>query len=184
MKLTISLAVFLLLFICIACAQVSTKTENTSYLNDIAKAPLAAKRTDDCITMDFHYPITSDNQASPNTRQIEVFLDEKGFSEENLKKLFRYLSDKNPDPNNSPNNLILKVNTDWKQLGFPSDCPGVGVSGGITGTDVNDYHWARFYRREEKEFFTYNPTKKVWKNKDVLMKGNKIFRNGKWQEPQ
>ena len=75
------------------------------------------------------------------------------------------------------------MNTDWKQLDFPSDCPSSGSSGRDSGRDAYDYHWARFYRREGKEFFVYNPVKKVWKDKDVIMKGDKIFRNGAWQKP-
>lgn len=182
MKLKISLTVFLLIFICIAYAQVATKTENKLHLNDVARTTTENKPSD-CVRMDFRYLITADYQITPNTRRIKVFLDEKAFTEENLKKLFRYLSDKNPDPNDSPNNLTVVVNTDWKQLDFPSDCPPIATSGGNSGTDAYDYHWARFYRREGKESFVYNPIKKVWKDKDVIMKGNKIFRNGAWQEP-
>ena len=183
MKYTILITTIFLFFVCLACARIATNAENTAELNETVQAKTTNPKTDDCVPLKFHYLVTQDLMMSPNTREIEVFLDEKAFSEENLKSLFRYLSDKNPDPNSSPNNLIIIVNTDWTQIPLQWDCPPVGISGQDTGRDAYDYHWARFYRREGREFFTYNPVKKEWKDKDVIIKGDKIFRNGKWQKP-
>jgi len=185
MKPVIFLVSFFLLFICLACAQIVSNTENKAYLKENTQTTLSEKKTEDCVTMKFRYLITQDYKSTPNTRHIEVFLDEKAFTEKNLKTLFNYLSDKNPEPNNSPNrnNLIVIVNTDWRQLEFPTDCPPIGISETGAGTDTYHYHFARFYRRGENAFFTYNPTLKTDNLKDVIMKGNKIFRNGQWQEP-
>lgn len=152
-----------------------------------ASAPKSAPEAIDknsCLTFNFRYLILSDERMSPTTRTIEVFTDEKAFNEENLRKLFRYLSDKNPDPDPETKRLNIFVYTDWKQLGFPSDCPPSAMSGGDSGRDAYDYHWARFYRKEGREFFVYNPVKKEWKDKDVIMKGTEIYRNGAWQKPE
>jgi len=102
-----------------------------------------------------------------------------------LKRFLLTLSDKNPEPENAPNgsNLIVIVKTDWEQMQFSTNCTGSGMSGGNNGADEYDYHFARFYRRGENAFFIYNSTLKTSKLKDVIMKGNKIFRNGQWQEP-
>ncbi|MGD9588305.1 MAG: hypothetical protein AB7Q37_05535 [Pyrinomonadaceae bacterium] len=137
----------------------------------------------DCVRFDFQYLIVSDEQMSPNTRKIEVFMDEKAFNENNLRKLFRHLSDTHPDPNKLPNNLLLYVYTDWKQLGTYSDCPVIAMSGGDGGRDAYDYYWARFRRREGREYFRYNPIKKVWNDKTVILKGDEIYENGAWQKP-
>jgi hypothetical protein len=172
MKLTISLAIFISLFICIACAQVSTKTENSAYLNDIANVPTSTKKTEDCLTMDFHYLLTENQLYSSEVRHIEVFLDETAFSEENLKKLFKYLSYKNPEPKH----LIIEVKTNWKQLDYPSDCPGIGASNLPERQDKYDYFQAVFHRTGSNgitEYFRYNPTVKIRDSdfKTVIIKG-------------
>lgn len=168
---------FFLLFVCLACGELATKTNGESSNNAVAQTINIQKKTEDCNTLDFHYLVTWDSMVTPNTRQINIFLDEKAFSEENLKTLFTYLSDK--DSNSE--NLMIFVKTNWQQLSLPTDCPPSGMSGGNGKPDKYEYHEAKFYRREENEFFTYNPTLKTSKFKDVQLKGNKVLINGKWQ---
>ncbi|HQU94460.1 MAG TPA: hypothetical protein PLK77_19340 [Pyrinomonadaceae bacterium] len=163
-----------------ACSQVSV-SNRLSKTTDSSPPPIQPSDNTDCTTWDFHYLITLDHQMSSAFRKIEVFMEPEAFSEANLKRLFRYLSDKNPVAEDSKNNLLISVATDWKQLGFPSDCPPSGSSGGRNGDPI-PYHWARFYRRGGKEFFTFNPDLKA-DDKDVIMKGTEIFRNGVWQKP-
>lgn len=120
--------------------------------------------------MDFHYLILENNLSSPKVRHIEIFLDEKAFSEENLTKLFRHISDKNP----APENLTVHVFTNWKQLPLPSDCPLIVISEQPKRLDENDYHKAVFYRRDRSggtEYFRYNPVLKTEDFKEVFLKG-------------
>lgn len=49
---------------------------------------------------------------SPKMRHIEVFMDEKSFSKEQLTALFRCLSLQHPNPQS----LTVEVFTDWSQL--------------------------------------------------------------------
>jgi hypothetical protein len=117
--------------------------------------------------MDFHYLIVADEQRSSVVRHVEVFLDEKAFSEENLKKLFAHLSPKYP-----ATRLIIEVFTDWNQLPLPSDCPGAGTSNMPDRPDLYDYHQAIYYNLPEREYFRYNPTKKIHSSefKTVVLK--------------
>jgi hypothetical protein len=181
MKSKILFAIVLALFIYIACGQQSAKMQNNELIIEKSQNTTIESKPD-CVKLPFHYLVTNDVK-DYNTRIIQVFLDEKAFSEQNLTTLFRYLSDKNPATDSSSyNNLQIWVKTDWSQLPFPSDCPPSANSGGDSGTKRNDYFWANFYRSEGKEYFTYNPTKGEWKNKGVIMKGDEFFQNGTWQK--
>ncbi len=171
------LAILFSLFLCIACSEIATKSGVGKSDNVIAQTVGITKKLGDCVTLNFHYLVTWDSMVTPNTQQINIFLDEKAFSEENLKTLFTYLSGKNPNSQN----LIVIVKTNWQQLSLPSDCPASGTSGGANKPDEYDYYQARFYRREENAFFTYNPTLKTSNFKDVQLKGNKVLKNGQWQ---
>ncbi|MEP6847315.1 MAG: hypothetical protein ABI999_00550 [Acidobacteriota bacterium] len=90
-------------------------------------------------------------------RHIEIFLDEKAFSETNLKKLFEYLSKQNPDPVH----LTVVVKTNWAQLPMASDCPGYGVSEQPPDPHEYDYLQATYYRRKDQEYFRYSPAPHV-----------------------
>jgi len=186
MKSTKLLLALFLLFTCLSCAKVDADNSSKIDLRENVQTPPVSKNAEDCVTMNFHYLITLDFKPVANTQQIEVFLDEKAFNEENLKTLFSYLSDKNTEPKDLPNgsNLIIIVKTNWQQLDLPSDCLPSGSSGEKGKTDTNNYHFARFYRRGENSYFGYNATLNTSKLKDVIMKGDKIFRNGQWQKLQ
>lgn len=165
----------------IACGEDSVSTQAPAK-SDTPPRVVWASDVDDCIKWDFRFLITLDHQMSSAIRKIEVFMEADAFNEANLQRLFRHLSDKNPDAADSARNLHISVVTDWKQLGLPTDCPPSGSSGSNT-VNPTVYQWARFYRRGEKEFFTFNPEKTSDKAKDVIMKGTEIFRNGVWQPP-
>jgi len=182
MKIATSAAALFVLIVIVGGVWLFSMWRETAVMAD-SERPVALKSgDDDCVTWDFHYLKTMDHQMSSRFRRIEVFMEAEAFTEANLKRLFRYLSDKNPDAN-AENNLLILVKTDWKQLGLPSDCPPSGASGGDSGRDAHKYHWASFYRRGEKEFFDYNPEKKPGSHEDVIMKGTEIYRNGVWQKP-
>jgi hypothetical protein len=120
---------------------------------------LAQKQRKDCITFKFNYLVTSNILQSSTVREIDIFLDEKAFSEDKLKILFTYFSAKYP----KVKILIVKVKTNWAQLQPPSDCPPSGESNQPDNPDEYDYHFA-VYRRERNdnsEYFTYNPILKT-----------------------
>lgn len=120
-----------------------------------------------CVKMKFRYIITENTIQSSNFRKIEVFLDEKEFSVENLKELFSYLSSKYPEPKY----LTVLVKTNWAQLQFPSDCPGIGRSNVPVKPDEFDYHQAIYYRRGGNEYFRYSVILKSDKLETYVIKG-------------
>lgn len=159
----------LLLFLFGACASVSSESENIKLdSKEIATTSTSEKMSSDCVTMNFHYLVTLNYLATPKARYIEVFLEEKAFSEENLKTLFTYISEKYPDPEY----LTVKLQTNWNQLSLPSDCPGSGISNMPDRPDKYDYYQAVFHRRGDQKYFRYNPTLKTSKFKEVVMKAN------------
>jgi hypothetical protein len=109
----------------------------------------------ECFTIPFHFILIRDADYSSNVKDVEVFLDETAFNEQNLKNLFLHLSNRYPQPAM----LLIHVKTDWKQLPLPSDCPGTGASNLPLDPDRNDSYKA-FYRRstvDGTEYFKYNP---------------------------
>src|SRR5688572_27733210 len=80
--------------------------------------------TDDCVSFDFRWLEFQNVLFSKAVRHIEIFMDERAFSEKNLRALFVYLSKKNP----KPGMLTISVRTSWAQLEPYSDC-GDAISG-------------------------------------------------------
>ena len=155
------LIAFFSIFVCIACGQVISKVESNESNQVITPDSLVRKNNDECVTFKFHYLETQNVLYSSQVRHIEIFLDEKAFSEENLKTLFEYISKKNPEPQH----LIVEVNTNWAQLDFPSDCPGTGSSNMPTRPDEYDYLQAIYHRMPKVEYFKYSPAIKVDQSK-------------------
>ncbi|HEX8251068.1 MAG TPA: hypothetical protein VF599_23035 [Pyrinomonadaceae bacterium] len=122
----------------------------------------------DCVTMKFHYLVTLDFMLTSKIRRIEVFMNEKAFSEENLKTLFAYLSDKYT----SSEDLNVIVNTNWNQLQLPTDCLPLRASNQPDKPDKYDYHQAIFNRRGKIKYFRYNPVLKTSIFKKVTMNNN------------
>lgn len=151
-----NLITFLLLFVSVGCGQIATKTTSDEF-NKTARTASVQKSVKDCVTFKFHYLEIENVLYSPVVRHIEIFLDEKAFSEENLKTLFAYLSEKNPEPKH----LTVVVHTNWAQLGYPSDCPGIGLSNQPARPDEYDYLQATYYRRAKVEYFDYSQALKI-----------------------
>ena len=126
----------------------------------------------DCVTFDFHYLELENYPYETSTlKHIEVFIDEKAFTEKNLSTLLGYLSDKYL----KWKYLVVVVHTNWEQLQFPSDCPGSGSSNQPDDPHENDYHHATMYRTGENQFFHYNPVLKTYERKTVIVKGKKCW---------
>jgi hypothetical protein len=154
------LIAFFSIFVCIACGQVISKVESNESSQATKEDSIVwkeNKENNECVTFKFHYLETENVLYTPVVRHIEIFLDEKAFSEENLKTLFAYISKKNPEPQH----LTVIVHTNWAQLNFPSDCPGTGTSNMPARPDEYDYLQAIYYRRAKVEYFRYSPAIKV-----------------------
>jgi hypothetical protein len=92
---------------------------------------------------------------SPNTRWIDVFMEEKSFNEDNLKKLFAYVSGKNV----GPKNLTVMVYTHWEQLPLKLDCSEVVIVHPPQKPAVPNYHKAIYHRKigsPTREYFVYS----------------------------
>ena len=96
-----------------------------------------------CPDLNFRYLETDRFLVTPNTTRVEIFMDNKAFTETNLTKLFSYLSDKY----NETLNLTIIVYTDWSQIGLPVNCLDGAMSGGNSMLEQYDFHEAIFYRR-------------------------------------
>lgn len=155
------LALFLSLLLCSGCERVSSEVKNHNERKIDLRNSFNQENEKSCVTFNFHYLETQNVLYSSTIRNVEIFLDENAFSEENLKKLFVYISEKNPEPKN----LIVKINTNWKQLDFPSDCPGQGASNMPERPDKYDYLQAIYQRRARYEYFDYSPEIKVDQSK-------------------
>jgi len=133
------------------------------------ETPTANLAEKECITMPFHYVLADNWEKSSNVREIEVFMDDKAFSLENLKMLFAYLSDRFPEPKH----LNVRIKTDWSQLNLPSDCPGSGSGGSnIAKVESFDYHRADYYRRGDDVYFYYTTQLKTEKMEKVVLSGS------------
>ena len=169
---------FLISILSFACGQ---KIEDVNSLGVLDQTAKTKKNQTDCGLMNFRYLISHDHQTSSVVRHIEVFLEDRAFSEVRLKILFSRLSKEYADAKF----LVIIVKTNWNQIPFKlksHNCPGVGSSGGSSNVEKFEYHKASYYRRDDREFFTYNPTLGTSKFKDVIMSGDEIYRNGQWQK--
>jgi len=107
-----------------------------------------------CQHFDFHWLELENERYSDKIRQIEIFMDEKAFSESNLKELFEYLSKSNPEPVG----LIVVVHTDWSQFGIANpNCDGTGCGECNFDLPRHDHLQATYWRRPEGEYFRYSP---------------------------
>lgn len=121
-----------------------------------------------CPNLIFRHVVVSNNIQTSKIRDIEVFMDPKDFSPDNLKSLFSFLSTKFP----SPEYLFVNVYTDWSQLPYPPNC-GVGF-GGIEGRKVNNiFHRAKYYRQGRNVFFYYTNELGIEKMEKVVISGDR-----------
>jgi hypothetical protein len=158
---TIFFLVISALFACV----VESQENNTSTQVNTNKVSIQK-----CVTFDFRYLVLENELRSPTVRHIEIFLDDRAFSETNLKTLFEYLSKTNPDPKL----LTIQVYSNWEQVPIPSDCPGTGRSNMPDKPDKYDYYQAIYYRNDRNgimiETFEYNPVLKNTEFKKVILK--------------
>jgi hypothetical protein len=123
----------------------------------------------------FRYVIISNkvDNVDPNNsfRAVEVLLDEKAFSEENLKKLFLQVSKRYPEPEW----LKIHVYTSLEQVPTPEESEQPAISEDYDNPYNDKYHWAFFMREDGNEQFRYNPKPPDIDLKTVVLKGHEIF---------
>ncbi len=126
---------------------------------------------ENCVTLPFRFVVVRDTLKSANLRDIEILLDSKAYSVENLKILFSYLSEKNVEPQY----LTITVYTEWSQLELPSDCPGSGHSGNHPSQQHKlDFHHAKYFRRGDNVFFRYSSALGTEKLETFVIKGKAL----------
>lgn len=88
-------------------------------------------------------------------RSVMILLDEKSFSEDNLRILFGLVSKRFPEPKK----LYVDVVTNLEQLSTPEEQDRFtgGVSGEPGDPDRNKYYWAVYFRNRHYEGFNYSP---------------------------
>lgn len=170
-----NIVIVLLVLAYLAISHVSGQKAGENREEGDTKKPLSnpSRETEDCVTLDFHYLISADEMHTQKIRNIEVFMDEKAFNRENLRKLFKYLSRKY----SSPKHLTIDVKTNWNQLLLSTDCPPGGLSEQRQKLDKYDYYRAKFYRRDRGrivEYFHFYPVLKTDNYEEVILKGKRV----------
>ena len=133
---------------------------------------LSEPRYHTCAQFKFKFFIIDDLLYTETYRQMRVFMDEKGFSEPNLRTLFDYISKLNPDPVG----LTVTVYTNWEQFQnpLPHGC-GMAMSEGNRPVDYR-FQEATYYRRDRpknREYFRYRLARNSSKTKTVILSGDK-----------
>lgn len=129
----------------------------------------------------FRYVIVSneviDNSGDPKDafRYVEVLLDEKAFSEETLKELFKLLSKRFP----TPNGMHVEVSTNLAQIDTPEEKQIGKVSEVPDNPALDKYPSALLIRQDGNELFRYIPNPPSTKMKTVILKGKDPQARGK-----
>lgn len=122
----------------------------------------------------FRYVIVSDNvsgeESDPNddARHVDVLLDDRAFSETNLRLLFKLVSERFP----APQMLDVRVYTNLEDVETPEEREAFKASEGPD--DPSDYKYRRaFYFRDYhgNEWFTYNPNPPSRDTITIVIKG-------------
>lgn len=105
-------------------------------------------------------------------RYVEVLLDDKAFSEENLGKLFELVSKRFP----TPKVLHVQVYTSLEDVETPEEREEGKISEVSADPSADNYHRA-FYLRDAdgNEWFSYNPYPPSREIRTVRLKG------GRWE---
>ncbi|HZE71873.1 MAG TPA: hypothetical protein VE135_20380 [Pyrinomonadaceae bacterium] len=122
----------------------------------------------------FRYAIVSneviDDSGTPPKdayRYVEVLLDEKAFSENNLKELFKLVSKRFP----KPKVLHVQVYTNLNDVETPEEREGPKMSEVPDDPSQDRYHQASYLRDDDgNEWFTYNPNAPRTGTKKVILK--------------
>lgn len=102
-----------------------------------------------------------------NSRNIDILMDEKAFSEDNLVKLFFMISKRFPEPEF----LNVSIYTNLEQTSTPEEMDQ-GATSEKEDLTSNHYSWAVYIRTDSNEFFNYTPIKRKSdiKSVDLLKK--------------
>lgn len=100
-------------------------------------------------------------------RFVGVLMDEKAFSEENLRSLFPLLSKRFPDPQR----LTVHVFTSLEQVRTPEESDTGGISEGPSDASLDNYHEALFIRDDGNELIRYSTELPVRGLRTVILKG-------------
>jgi hypothetical protein len=119
----------------------------------------------------FRYVILSGNcNGAENRRFIEVLMDNKAFSERNLKEMFRLLAARFP----APQVLHIDVYTNLEDVSTPEESDEPALSSMPDRVGADKYHQAFFLRDAYgNEWFTYNPNPPLRRIKKVIIKSVK-----------
>ena len=109
----------------------------------------------------------SGNPPKDAYRYVEVLLDEKAFSEETLKELFKLLSKRFP----KPNAMHVEVSTNLEQVDTPEERQAGKMSEAPGNPALDRYPSALLIRQGGNELFRYTPTAPNTDMKTVVLKG-------------
>ena len=122
----------------------------------------------------FRYIIISNevSNASDNSqnaqRHVGVLLEEKAFSEETLKELFKLVSTRCPQPDR----LEVSIYTSLEQLDTPEERDNrVWISGSNGNTSFDNYHRALFIRQNGNELIRHSVSLPVRGLTTIILKG-------------
>ena len=121
----------------------------------------------------FRYAIVGNDIVNPTGhpedafRYVVILLDEKRFSENTLKSLFKLVSARFP----TPRRLEVQVYTSLEQVETPEEHEQGKVSESPSDPNMDKYHWALFTRALDYELFRYNAKPPDPAMKTVVLKG-------------
>jgi len=98
------------------------------------------------------------------SRHVEILIDEKDFSEANLRSILGLVSKRFP----SPKLLFVDVSTSLDQILTPEE-RDEGVTSDMDGPPVKQHLWAIYVRSTEGEYFRYSPLDDRSGNKRVQL---------------
>lgn len=156
--------------LCIALLSVTLALPVTihSYDND-ANAQKQVRRFQSA----FRYAIVSNDivnttgDTNDAFRYVGVLLDEKAFSEHNLKALFKLVSARF----RTPDRLEVQVYTSLDQVETPEERDYAIASESPDDPKSDKHHWALFIRSIDNELFRYNPNPPHKRMKTIVLKG-------------
>lgn len=129
-----------------------TAVQPASYSEILPGPATTPQSSPTCNGITFRFVIVSQQAMSDKIFKIEVFLDPKSFSENNLRSLFEYLSSTKDDSVT----LLINVETDWNRIRIPNGCIG-GDSSLPFDPSENSFHRAIYRREAGKASFRFNP---------------------------
>jgi hypothetical protein len=101
-------------------------------------------------------------------RLVEVLLDDKAFSEDNLRELFKRVSRRFP----APRVLSVDVYSSLEDVKTPEEREGAQMSEGPDDPRADTYHRALYLRDNSgNEWFSYNPHPPTRERRWVILKG-------------